>query len=94
MVQSKKNVSQKKRTIKRKTAGSVIFEKNILGQPFKDTETGEYKQCVSGEDDRWGASLGLRKTLPACSIFDGGKKGNKKSSKKRTLSKKDKKSKK
>lgn len=94
MVQSKKNTSQKKRTLKRKIAGSVVYEKNILGQPYKDSQTGEYKQCVSGEDDRWGASLGLRKTLPSCSIFSGGKKSSKKNSKKRTLSKKNKKSKK
>ena len=93
MVQSKKNLSQKKRTIKRKTAGSVILEKNILGQPFKNSD-GEYSQCISGEDDRLGASLGLRKKLPSCTIFDGGKKSNKTSSKKRTLSKKNKKSKK
>jgi len=90
MVQSKKNVSQKKRTIKRKYAGSVIFQTNLLGQQVKDNQTGEYKQCISGEDDRLGSSLGLRKSLPSCSIFNGGKK----SSKKRTLSQKNKKSKK
>ena len=99
MVESKRNISQKKRTIKRKYAGAVIYEKNILGQPFKDSQTGEYRQCISGTDDRLGSSLGLRKSLPSCSIFDGGKKSSKRTSKrtskkKRTLSKKNKKSKK
>lgn len=73
----------KTQTQKRKYAGTVIQETNILGNPIKDT-SGENILCISGTDDRWGASLGLRKPLPQCGILSGGKKKRSKSNKKHT----------